>query len=196
MDSLKQYGESSSICSSSSSLIHFSSCALVLGGGGGRRAFQLAIHFADILHTTGSPGNASRIKARARCGQSPCKRSFSLRVMGNGKWRDVPSKYDEFVPCSQRQIGLMVHRPATWSCRTYRLVSQPSQEHAYTFCRPGMDTKRPSTLRAAALASLRVAKTCRCKGATSTSGSSTVAWEELLFAEPAVEPLSSEPEGA
>ena len=44
-------------------------------------------------------------------------------------------------------ICLMVHRPATWSCGTYRLVSQPSQEHAYTDCRPGMDTKRPSTVR-------------------------------------------------
>ena len=74
-DSLKQYGESSSIRSSSSSLIHFSSSALVLEGGGARRAFHLAIRFADILPTTGSPGNASGIKARARCGQLPCKRS-------------------------------------------------------------------------------------------------------------------------
>ena len=69
--SLKEYGKLSSIRRYSFLLMYFASFALILGcgegGGRARRASELVIHFANILPTTGSRGNVSRIKPRARC---------------------------------------------------------------------------------------------------------------------------------
>ena len=106
MASLKQYGGLSSIRSSSNSLIHFSVECLATRSRAGPPCIAigdpLCRHFA--YHKV--------IKARAHCAQLPRKKALSFKVMCNGKWRDVPCMYDELVPCSQRAIYLMVHRPA------------------------------------------------------------------------------------